>query len=210
MRYSFFLEKSILSFPRSWVTFFRATRVAMPLLVAVIALASSKYAESQVAPSAYTDRRALWVGGEYSDFEPDWGPNRMGAIGVYADWTIAHRVAAEGEVRFLHWNSFEGENENTFLLGPKVRLWDWRGLHPYGKILFGVGNIDYPNDFGTGNYFVFAPAGGVDYSIAHGWSVRGEYEYQFWPSAPGIPGLPDNGITPHGISFGVAFRIVNR
>jgi len=210
MTYSVFLQKNILSSLRPWVTLFRVTRVALPLLLAVIALASPKYAESQVAPSAYADRHALWVGGEYSTFQPDWGRNRMAGLGVYADWNIAHRVAAEGEVRFLRFNEFEGENESSYLLGPKVRLLDWRGFHPYGKVLFGVGTINYPNDFGSGTYFAFAPGGGVDYRFAHRWSARAEYEYQIWPNAPGIPGLPDNGITPHGFSFGVAYKLLNR
>jgi hypothetical protein len=33
-----------------------------------------------------------------------------------------------------------------------------------------------------------------------------DYEYQFWPSAPG-GGLPTHGLTPNGFSFGASYRI---
>ena len=33
-----------------------------------------------------------------------------------------------------------------------------------------------------------------------------DYEYQIWPTALG-DGLPSNGLTPHGFSFGAGYRI---
>jgi hypothetical protein len=49
----------------------------------------------------------------------------------------------------------------------------------------------------------------LEYGITKKLVVRGDYEYQWWPSFSGIAGLPNNGLTPNGLSLGVKYRLIN-
>jgi hypothetical protein len=41
-------------------------------------------------------------------------------------------------------------------------------------------------------------------------ALRAEYEYQLWPSAPGVGGEPSNGMKPNGFSVGFAYKPFGR
>jgi opacity protein-like surface antigen len=175
------------------------------LLLPVSALA-------QVAPAVNGHNLSLSAGAEYSNFRPDYGPNRLGGIGVFvdADRLFFRNLGAEGEARWLHFNQFEGETEANYLIGPRYRFVRYHGISAYGKFLMGGGFINYPNKIGSGSYFAYTPGGTVEYRLARHWIVRGDYEYQFWPSAPGIVftyPLPSSGLTPSGFSVGAAYKI---
>ena len=77
------------------------------------------------------------------------------------------------------------------------------------KLLVGGGKQKFADQYGTasGSYFAFAPGGTLDYRLNYRWDVRADYEYQFWPSAPGLPGFDDNGMNPHGFSLGIGYRL---
>ena len=87
---------------------------------------------------------------------------------------------------------------DTALGGP---MYQFRRHHsrirPYVKYLMGIGSIDFPN----GTYYshdtraVFAPGGGVDVRFWNSFSVRGEYEYQYWHQLFGVHDLNPNGYT---------------
>jgi hypothetical protein len=50
----------------------------------------------------------------------------------------------------------------------------------------------------------------VEYRLARRWTVRADYEYQIWPSAPGAEITypnPSHGMTPNGFSGGIAYRL---
>jgi hypothetical protein len=79
-------------------------------------------------------------------------------------------------------------------------------VHPYVKALVGQGDIDFPHHFAYGRYFAIAPGGGVDLSLTGRWRIRVDYEYQIWPDAPGIPGLPSGTLNPNGVSLGFSYR----
>ena len=65
--------------------------------------------------------------------------------------------------------------------------------------------VKTPYKIGSGSYFAYAPGGGLDYRLTHRIVLRAEYEHQFWPSVPGIPGDPSHGLQPSGFNFG--FRV---
>lgn len=184
--------------------------MVLPLLLAALFFLPTCLS-AQVAPTAYERHLNLWVGAEYSNFEPDYKPTaRLGGAGFYADWSLSQRVAVEGEMRFLHFNSTGGETQDHYLIGPKVALLRWVTVKPYAKFLVGLGKNNFPYDIGYGKYFAMAPGGGVDYELSPRWAVRGDYEYQLWPSAPDIPGQTNNGMTPNGFSLGIAYRVFHR
>ena len=44
-------------------------------------------------------------------------------------------------------------------------------------------------------------------AVKEHWKVRADYEFQFWPSAVGIPGIQTGSMHPNGVSVGLKYRI---
>lgn len=184
--------------------------MAASLLVVCMLLGPARLV-AQTAPSAYERHLNLWVGAEYSNFEPDYFPvGRLDGAGAYVDWSLSTFVAVEGEMRFLHFNGTSGEYQDHYLIGPKVSTPHWEKFKPYAKFLVGLGKNNFPYNIGYGKYFAMAPGGGIDYQLSSRFAVRADYEYQIWPSAPSIPGQTNNGMTPNGFSAGIAYRLFHR
>src|SRR6266702_6115093 len=159
-------------------------------LVAILCL-SPAFLLGQVVPAARGGNAGLWAGAEYSNFHADFGGNtRLQGVGAMADFYFTPRIGIEGEARFLSFGDFHGETEKNYLIGPKFYLRPYSKIKPYAKLLVGLGSIQYPFSIGSGTYFAYAPGGGIDYRIRTRWRVRGEYEYQIWPKAPGIANEP--------------------
>jgi opacity protein-like surface antigen len=166
-------------------------------------------ARAQVAPSA-TSRHALWVGGEYSNIHasfPYQSSQRLWGIGGFADYRLTDHIGVVAEARFLRFNSFYGESEDNYLGGAHYMIKNFGKLQPYAIGLAGIGKIQYPFEIGGGRYLAIVPGAGASYSIAHKWSLRGEYEYQLWLNSPNIPGEPAHQLTPNGFNIGVAYRL---
>ena len=190
--------------------FVPATSLAALLFLVCLVLSPARLF-SQVAPSAYERHINLWAGAEFSNFQPDYFPvGRLDGMGAYVDWSMNTFVAVEGEMRFLHFNTTSGESQDHYLIGPKVSTPHWEKFKPYAKFLVGLGKNTFPYNIGYGKYFAIAPGGGVDYELSPRFAVRADYEYQIWPSAPGVPGQTNNGMTPNGFSVGFAYRLFHR
>jgi opacity protein-like surface antigen len=184
--------------------------VFQKLLALVLLLPISAFA--QVASSISGHTLSLSAGAEYSNFRPDWGPQRLGGIAAFvdADHIVLHNLGAEGEARWLTFNQYHGEHESMYLLGPRYRFIHFLGLSGYAKFLMGAGLITYPSDIGSGSYFAYTPGGTAEYRLTRHIALRGDYEYQRWPSAPGIVFTypnPSHGLTPNGFSVGAAYKI---
>ena len=178
-------------------------------LIGIVLLFTPAFACAQVSPATRGGGLNLWVGAEYSNFQPDFGFNRLGGITVVGDVNdvFIKKLGLEGEARWLHFNQYLGETEANYLGGPRYRLWRHDGLSVYGKLLLGGGLITFPSKQGNGSYFAYAPGGTLEYRLSRRWLARGDYEYQIWPSAPNLPGLPSHGLTPNGFSLGVSYKI---
>jgi opacity protein-like surface antigen len=159
----------------------------------------------QATPAINSGVPPLYVGGYYSNFYTDYSQNRLSGLGVYLDWNLFGRLGAEGEARWLRFNQQYGIHEDNYLVGPRYSYRHGKFV-PYVKFLMGAGELNFPNGQGHGGYFAMVPGGGLDYRLTHHFTIRGDYEYQFWPSAPG-GGLPTNGLTPNGFTVGVGYRI---
>ena len=180
--------------------------VRVGLGLALLTPASSSLL-AQAVPTAI-QQASLVAGIEGSNFTPDFAPNRMTGIGGYADIDWRKGLGVEAEARFLEWNSFYGETQRTYLIGPRAFLFPSSRWRPYGKLLVGGGKMTFPFSIGQGSYFVLAPGVGVDYLLSHHWRLRADYEFQVWPSAPGVKGEPNpSPLHPNGVSVGVAYRI---
>ena len=164
---------------------------------------------AQVAPSVSGGESALWVGGEYSNFAPDYGSARLDGLGATVDINLRPKIGVIGEARWLHWGNANdgGETQSDYLAGGKYRFYRIGKLDFNAKFLIGGVWIRFPGDIGTGSYFAYAPGAFVDYRLTHRFRLRGGYEYQLLPSAPNIPPYPSNGLTPNGFTAGVEYSI---
>jgi hypothetical protein len=165
---------------------------------------------AQVSPSVTGTGFSLWAGGEYSNFAPDYGSNRLNGLGFIIDVNATPRIGAVGEARWLHWSGSGGETQSDYLSGVKYRMFKSGPLSFNAKFLLGGVWITFPGDIGSGSYFALAPGGFVDFHLTHRLLIRGDYEYQFLPSAPDIPPFPSHGLTPNGVSIGVEYNIFGR
>jgi len=161
----------------------------------------------QVARSVNGGEGALWAGGEFSSFHPDFGSSRLVGPGAIFDVNVTPKVGVVGEARWLHWHGDGGQTQSDYLIGGKYRFYRWHRFDFDAKFLVGWVWIKFPINIGTGSYFAYAPGAFVDYHLNHKFRIRGGYEYQLLPSAPNIPGQRSNGMTPNGFSVGVEYRV---
>ena len=180
-------------------------------LMAAALLAIPVLAPGQTVYEARRSPIAFSAGVCYGFFNADYSGYHLMGPSAYADFSpiIWDRMGIEAEGRWLTFNSSQGFREYNYLIGPRYQfsLPSHGGLHPYVKVLFGQGVIDFPNHLAYGRYFAVAPAGGVEIALDRRWRLRAEYEYQIWPDAPGIPGLPSGAMTPSGVSAGFNYRL---
>jgi hypothetical protein len=174
-------------------------------------LLSAGTAFSQVAPTVRGGTSSVWVGGEVSSFDSDYDTvNRLLGVGALVDFNVTPKLGVVGEARWLDWRGVGGQSQQDYLAGVKYRFYQWHRLSFNAKFLLGGVWVTYPNGVGTGSYFAYAPGGFVDYRITRRLAIRGDYEYQFLPSAPGFYGIPNHGLTPNGFSGGVMYRLFGR
>ncbi len=183
---------------RSSVVFFGVVFFSFVLA----ACASS--ARAQVAPAATGRKLQIFAGGEGSGFQPDYAgqgvaqtsPNRLYGFGAYVDADFTRWIQIEGEGRWLHWNQYAGIDQNTYMIGPRVPIYHYHGLTPYGKFLFGWGS----GSFLTGRATTLAYGGGVDYRLNRKFTIRCfDFEYQDWRTTPSL--------NPYGGSIGISYKV---
>ena len=184
--------------------FQRLLIAALLVSTPVLAAAQSQYSAER-APVSFT------VGGSYSFFDAGYGGYKVMGATAYADFSpvIWDHIAAEAEGRWLTLNADRGFREYNYLAGPvyRITLSEHHNFHPYVKGLIGEGIIDFPNQLAYGRYFAIAPGAGVDYTLNRRWRLRADYEYQIWPQAPDIPGIPSGTLKPNGVSVGFTYRV---
>ena len=188
-------------------------------------------AVAQAPPSAVGGNAGMWAGAEISTFNPDYecqsdipfacGNQLIGVTALF-DFNALSRWGAEGEARWLVWHGVGGEKESNYLIGPRYRAYQNGRFDLWPKIMLGGGWITtpfYPRA-GTlqGSYFAIAPGVTADYRLRNRWSLRADYEYQFWPSfvgpstqtSTGTLVQHNHGLTPNGFSVGVSYRFLGQ
>lgn len=178
------------------------------LVLSVVFSGAASYA--QVVPSVNGGEGVLWAGGEFSSFNPDYGGYRLNGAGASFDFNVTPKIGVIGETRWLRFNNSGDGNEtqSDYLAGGKYRVWRFRNFDLDAKFVAGGVWIRFPLDIGTGSYFAYAPGAIVDYRLNSKFRVRGSYEFQLLPTAPNIPGQPNDGLTPNGFSVGVEYNVL--
>ena len=168
-------------------------------------------ARAQVAETATVRTFAVNAGGFGSVFWPNDGSNPpygesanyLLGLGTYVDLRFTHWFQVEGEARWLHFNEYAGENQSTYLIGPKVPVVRFGRADIYGKALIGVGRMTFPNNYGYGSFTALAFGGGADYRLSRKVTLRAvDFEFQDWPKF-----LPGFSIHPYGASVGMSYRV---
>jgi hypothetical protein len=169
--------------------------------VYVLLLSLSSTARIHAQAVAAGQRGAnLVAGGFASAYSPDYGPNELIGVGGFIDFNLRGHFGVEGEVRFLRFNQTYDVHEDNYNIGPRYR-WRIRRWEPYGKLMIGNGQFNFPFNYGHGGYLLVAPAGGLDIHF-HRFTFRAiDYEYQHWFN------FQNNTLSPNGFSSGIAYRI---
>ncbi len=187
---------------------------------------------AQNPQSATGGEGSLRAGGEFSTFNPDYGcpnaspfqcgGNQLLGPTLFFDLDPRAKWGAEGEARWLDWHGSGGEKMSNYLMGGHYRVWRYQRTDFWLKMLLGGGWFTTPNypQAGTlkGSYFAMVPGASVEYPFTRRFSLRGDYEYQIWPSFVGPPSYNsagvlvqhNNGLTPNGFSVGVSYRILGQ
>lgn len=183
----------------------RRSSVVFGVLFLAIGLAAcDSFARAQVTPSATGRRLQLFAGAEGAMFQPDYAgqgvaqssPNKLFGIGAYIDADFTRWIQIEAQGRWLHWNQYAGIDQNTYQIGPRVPIYHYHGLTPYGKFLIGWGS----GSFLTGRATALTFGGGVDYRLNRKFTIRAfNFEYQDWRTTPALH--------PYGGSIGLAYRV---
>lgn len=172
------------------------------LLVSFFSLLLSLWSSSPLHAQVIAPGRGgahLVGGGFFSDFSPDYGPNRLYGIGGFLDLNLRNHIGVEGEVRFLRFSQTYSVHQDNYNIGPRYR-WRIRRYEPYGKFMIGNGQMNFPFSYGHGGYLLIAPAAGLDIHF-HRFTVRAvEYEYQHWFN------FQNSSLSPDGFSSGIAYR----
>jgi hypothetical protein len=185
--------------------------LAQRLVILAAFAAAPILACGQTVYDAQRSPVSLSTGASFSYFNGDYGGYRPMGFTAHVDFSplFLDHLGAQAEGRWLTLNASEGFREYNYLIGPfyEISLTNHKALHPFLKALVGQGDIDFPHHLAYGRYFVVAPGGGVDLSLTRRSRIRVDYEYQIWPDAPGIPGLPSGTMNPNGVSLGFSFRV---
>ncbi len=174
---------------------------------------------AQTSPSGEGHGVSIWLGLSVSSFNPDYGcahnspfacwNHQLIGISPYADTSafLLGRIGAEGEARFLRWHGPSDMTIDSYMAGPRVRLWNNRKLLFSGKFLVGNARLTLAPPV-NGNYFALAPGCAADYRVAKHLSTRIDYEYQRWPGFKGVHSGPGHGgLTPNGLSVGFSYAL---
>jgi opacity protein-like surface antigen len=167
-------------------------------------------AHAQTVPDGRGGAASLWAGAEYANYQagfPEDSTVRLAGVGAFATYNLNRHYALEMHARFLNLNSWNGETEQDYLIGPRYSFLRGEKLRPFAYFQVGMVKILYPFQMGTGSSFAMAPGGGVEYRLSRKLSVRGAYELQMLTNSPDFTDEPKFGIHPTGATVGISYRI---
>jgi hypothetical protein len=170
-------------------------------LVVTVLLAGGCVAHSQ---AKYTATRAgdLQLGAGYTNASSDYVPNRISGYTGYATFDFTEHFGAEFDFHQLN-DPNSAVYERTYELGGRyLRHYHDDRYRPYVRAMYGRGVFNFPLNAANLAYNMIVGAGGMDIEVHRKITVRAEFEYQDWLSAPGIT----NGLTPMLINIGVAYH----
>jgi hypothetical protein len=173
-------------------------RAALASVVATLFLLPAVQAQAHKETAIQAMRLQVYGVGSY--VHPQYGPVQTAAgfgVGGAVGFTLhhVHRIEPALDARYMYaTNSYLTQD----FMGGGLRVTYHAGhFHPFGDVMFGVGNINFkqpslafPNyKHDDSNILMFG--GGLDYDITQGFALRGEFQQQKWQLAVGnVPFYP--------------------
>ena len=182
-------------------------------MLLVFCLLTTSLLRAQTAVDGTSGAASLWAGAEYANFKASFPVDsnvRLSGVGVFVNYNWTRHYAMEAHMRMLNQNSWYGETEQDWLIGPRYTFLRGEKLRPYADFLVGFVRVKYPFNMGTGDSFTMAPGAGLEYRLSRNLSVRGGYEYQTMVNSPAFANEPKFGMTPSGFTVGVGYRIFSK
>lgn len=186
------------------------------VLFCIVLAAGAISARAQVLPSAERRKLTITVGGEGSVFQPDYAGNwnfqdlnpiaessdyPLIGIGAYVDAKFTRWIQIEAEGRWLRFNQVDNIHQDTYLIGPRVPVYQFKNSTLYGKVLVGYGKMTL-GPLGHGTFTDVAFGGGMDVRLTKKISLRAfDFEYQDWPK------WANSSLHPYGGSVGIGYRV---
>ena len=175
-------------------------------------LADGRPLHAQARPAA--ERPAdLSVFALYNRLDPDYGQdvNNGFAFGLdytrYPNWWVKPSLEFRGR-----YNSGRVVTESVYSGGIRL-VKPIHEFHMYGDVLFGAGSIKYnypsvpilPNGkpYTSDGTTVLSVGGGVDIDLWRDFSLRGDYQYEWWRLDKYTPIY----LNPYAYSFGIVYHI---
>ena len=186
------------------------------ILSAILAVASFTafgHAFGQTAPAAREGQLPFSIGGGISNFDVDWGKNRMYGIAIWGQWhpgsllpRMLDGLALDIEARDIDYgrgNSLPSNFRQDTAGGGPMYTWNrFRNFRPYGKGLIEFGSFDFRTSnpgYTHDTRALWAPGLGFQLrTFPHVW-IRADYEYQIWQQMLGK--TPD----PQGFTLGATY-----
>jgi hypothetical protein len=174
-------------------------------LFCLLILPAANSASAQVNPAATREGMSIHVGGEASAFQPDYSgngiaqtsPNRLYGVGAYFDVHLSRWLQIAGEGRWLRFNENQGIGQNTYMIGPKVPVWEFHRWVPYGKGMVGWGSGP---GWLSGRATTIAYGGGMEYRLSKRITIRVfDFQEEYWRTIPTLH--------PYGASAGISYRV---
>jgi hypothetical protein len=173
-------------------------------LVCFVYAAAARSGCAQAVESADRPGMRVVAGGMASVFNSNDQNDYLIGGGAFLDVHLSHWVQLEGEARFLRWNQYLGEQQDNYLIGPRVPLMHLgRKGQIYGKALIGYGRMTFPAGYGYGSFTALAFGETVEFRMSRRLTFRAlDFEYQDWPKW-----VNNTSLYPFGVSVGVGYRV---
>lgn len=189
----------------------------LKVMLAVTFMTASLTAAGQSAPSAVKGGWPLAAGGGISVMNPDFGHGAMVGITAYGDyvpqwvpkWLYGIGLDAEARDLSFHRSASQANLRQDTIGGGAIYFWmHYQNFHPFIKALGEFGNFEFepfPGDRNHNSRTLGVLGGGAEYHVQGNIWVRGDYEYQYWPSMFYFSN-PPNSAQPQGFTVGVQYH----
>jgi hypothetical protein len=170
-------------------------------MLLAVCFITSRATLCQVVPAGDEGGFNLTVGATATGSYLQYGERKMLGVGAIADLDTKRRIGIEGEAQWLVFHQTANVHTTTYLIGPRYHMTYGR-FQPYVKCLVGLGQFNYPYNYGIDNDFVFEPGAGLDFRVTPRIRIRvADFEYQLWPQ------FHYGTLTSYGLSTGIRIRV---
>ena len=125
---------------------------------------------------------------------------RLRGFNLYSTFDFREHFGVE--VNFRQTSPSYGKDvyERTYEVGGRYVYPIGLRLRPYGKVMYGRGVFNYPNNVANLAYNLVSAGGGLDYRLTRTINIRADYEHQHWFGFPLAP------LEPNVVTIGVAYH----